>query len=43
MTFNTKKCYSMHIMTNPRRKEEVSVPYIMSGNELERVENTEYL
>ena len=43
MTFNTKKCYSMHIMTTQRRKEEVSIPYYMSGKELERVQNTEYL
>ena len=43
MTFNTDKCYSMHIMTKKKRKDTVSIPYNMNGTELERVSNTKYL
>ena len=43
MTFNTNKCYSMHIMISKMRKNHVSVPYQMNGTELERVTNTKYL
>ena len=43
MTFNTTKCYSVHIMTDKRRVNHVSIPYKMNDTELERVKNTRYL
>ena len=43
MEFNTKKCYAIHIQTKKQKRENVCIPYIMKGVELQRVSDTAYL
>ena len=42
MEFNTKKCYAIHIQTKKQKRENVCIPYIMKGVELQRVSDTAY-